>query len=249
LRIDHVMQFHHLFWIPSDGVPADGVYVRDYENDLLNIVALESQLNRTIIVGEDLGTVPLDFRDRLMRKGVLSYRLFYFERDAEENLRHFSEYPENALVSITTHDLPTLAGFWSGRDIEEREQIGQLDKEMAAKFREERTRHKSKIVERLVQDGLLSTDAASAAWASTLPTEDLHAAVLRFLFQTRSRLVQINQEDIFLDARQQNIPGTTSQHPNWVTKMRFSVEELKENPEAVRPSPKFRRLLRESGRS
>jgi 4-alpha-glucanotransferase len=249
LRIDHVMQFHHLFWIPSDGVPADGVYVRDHESDLLNLVALESHLSRTLIVGEDLGTVPFDFRDRLMKKGVFSYRLFYFERDSEQNLRHFSEYPRNALVSITTHDLPTLAGFWSGQDIDLREKIGQLDEKRAIEFREERTRHKAKIIERLVQDELLAADTAHTAWEARLPTEELHSAVLRFLFQTPSILVQINQEDIFLDHRQQNIPGTTSQHPNWVTKMRFSVEELKEDPEAILFSKRFMRLLQESGRS
>ena len=249
LRIDHVMQLHHLFWIPSDGVPADGVYVRDHESDLLNLVALESQLSRTIIVGEDLGTVPFEFRERLMKKGVFSYRLFYFERDSKENLRHFYEYPQNALVSITTHDLPTLAGFWSGRDIDLRQQIGQLDGKRAAKFREERTKHKAKINERLVQDGMLPANAAHAAWEAPLPTEEFHAAVLRFLFRTPSRLVQINQEDVFLDPRQQNIPGTTSQHANWVTKMRYSVEELKQDPEAILFSRRFRRLLEESGRS
>lgn len=248
LRIDHVMQLHHLFWIPPGGKPCDGVYVKEREEDLLNLVALQSRRSRTLVIGEDLGTVPFDFRDRLMNKGVFSYRLFYFERDLEGTLRHFYEYPENVLVSITTHDLPTLVGFWSGRDIELRRNIGQLDDKTAATFREERTRHKAKIIERLVQDGMLPAHVAHAAWESPVPTEELHSAVLRFLFKTPAKLVQINQEDIFQDDRQQNVPGTTWQNPNWVTKMRFTVEELDRDPEALRLAEKFRILLRDVGR-
>jgi len=248
LRIDHVMQLHHLFWIPPGGKPSDGVYVKEREEDLLNLIALQSQQSRTLIIGEDLGTVPFDFRDRLMKKGVFSYRLFYFERDLEGTLRHFYEYPENVLVSITTHDLPTLAGFWSGRDIELRRSIGQLDDKTAAIFREERTRHKAKIIERLVQDGMLPAHVAHAAWESPLPTEELHSAVLRFLFKTPAKLVQINQEDILQDIRQQNVPGTTWQTGNWVTKMRFTVEELNRDAEALRLAEKFRTLLRDAGR-
>jgi 4-alpha-glucanotransferase len=247
LRIDHVMQLCHLFWIPSGGRPADGVYVKDYEADLLNLIALESNRAGTAIIGEDLGTVPYDFRDRLMKKGVFSYRLFYFERDANHDLIPFHRYPAHALVSISTHDLPTLAGFWSEADIELRRKIG-LDGEKERGFREERVRHKAKIIERLVNDGFLAPEVAHAAWESPFPAEELHSAVLSFLFHTPSKLVAINQEDIFLDLRQQNLPGTTWQTPNWVTKMRFTVEELRTDPEATQLTTKFRRLLESAGR-
>ena len=249
LRIDHVMQLYHLFWIPPGGKPKDGVYVKDYEQDLLNLLCLESELGRTVIIGEDLGTIPGHFRERLMEKGILSYRLFYFERDREENLLHAGAYPESALVSIATHDLPTLVGFWSGRDIRVRREIGQLDEQTEQEFEESRVRHKAKIIERLVQDGFLPDAVAHEAWQSPVPTDELHSAILRFIFATRSRLVVASQEDIFLDARQQNVPGTTWEHPNWVTKMRYSVEELRTNPEARRLSEKFRMLAAEAGRS
>ncbi|MBI5569349.1 MAG: 4-alpha-glucanotransferase [Desulfomonile tiedjei] len=249
LRIDHVMQLCHLFWIPPGGKPKDGVYVKDYEQDLLNLLCLESELGKTMIIGEDLGTIPGHFRERLMEKGILSYRLFYFERDREENLLHSGAYPESAVVSIATHDLPTLVGFWSGRDIRVRREIGQLDEQTEREFEESRVRHKAKIIERLVQDGFLPEDVAHAAWESSVPTDELHSAILRFIFATRSRLAVVSQEDIFLDARQQNVPGTTSAHPNWVTKMRYSVEELRTDPEARRFSEKFSRLSAEAGRS
>jgi 4-alpha-glucanotransferase len=248
LRIDHVMQIHHLFWIPPGGRPSDGVYVKDYEEDLLNVLALASHQSRTIIIGEDLGTVPFDLRDRLMAKGVLSYRLFYFERYRDESLIPHHQYPRAAMVSIATHDLPTLAGFWSGLDIDARRDMGMLDPEQERLSRAERTRHKARTIEKLVQDGFLPAPVAHAAWESPFPTEELHAAVLRFLFSTPSAMVIVSQEDLFLDSRQQNFPGTTWQQPNWVTKMRYTVEELSTNPEAARLSAKFRCLLEESGR-
>ena len=248
LRIDHVMQIHHLFWIPPNGTPADGVYVKDNEQDLLNVLTLASHQNRTVIVGEDLGTLPMNFRETLMDRGVFSYRLFYFERDQGGNLLNHWEYPQSALVSISTHDLPTLAGFWLGKDIDTRRDIGMLDAEEEKKFREDRTNHKAKIIEKLVQDGFLPAPVAHAAWISSFPTDELHSSVLKFLFHTPSALVMINQEDILLDRRQQNFPGTTSQNPNWVTKMLYTVEELRSHPEAKRLSRKLRLLLEESGR-
>ncbi|MBI4965279.1 MAG: 4-alpha-glucanotransferase [Desulfomonile tiedjei] len=249
LRIDHVMQFSHLFWIPDGGKPAQGVYVKDNEADLLNLLALVSQDTKTLIVGEDLGTVPPQFRERLMAKDILSYRLFYFERDYEGNLTPHYAYPEAALVSISTHDLPTLGGFWSGGDIATRRGIGQLSEERAKAFTEERARSKTKILERLVQDGFLDDEGARFARESKLPTDELHSAVIAFLLHTNSKLVMINQEDVFLDVRQQNFPGTTWEHPNWVTKMRYSVEELRNNPDALRYARKFKELVEKSGRS
>ncbi len=248
MRIDHVMQIHHLFWIPPNSRPADGVYVKDYEKDLLNLLALTSLQNRTVIVGEDLGTLPRNFRETLMDRGVFSYRLFYFEREQGGNLLCHWEYPQCALVSIATHDLPTLAGFWLGKDIDTRRDIGMLDSEEEKSFREDRTNHKAKIIEKLVQDGFLPAPVAHAAWISSFPTDELHSSVLKFLFHTPSALVMINQEDILLDRRQQNFPGTTWQNPNWVTKMLYTVEELRSHPEAKRLSRKFRLLLEESGR-
>ncbi len=248
LRIDHVMQFNRLFWIP-DGKPASqGVYVRDEEQDLLNLLVLQSQRNRTLVIGEDLGTVPPDFRERLMSRGVFSYRLFYFERDGNGNLIPHYSYPQNALVSISTHDLPTLAGFWGGLDIDELKTIGILDESREKSFREDRHNHKAKIIEKLVQEGFLPADVAHEAWIEPFPTDHLHSAVLRFVIHTPARLVMVSQEDLFLDPRRQNVPGTTDERPNWVTKMRYTVEELRTEPTCVRLSEKYRTLLRDAGR-
>lgn len=248
LRIDHVMQLHHLFWIPKGTGASEGVYVKDYESDLLNVIALESRQRHNIIIGEDLGTVPHNFRERLIQKGLLSYRLFYFERDDWGNLIPYYHYPTRALVSLSTHDLPTLAGFWAGLDIEKRLEIGRIKPEDELDSRKERTDHKAKIIERLVRDGVLPDYTAHEAWINTFPTDDLHTAALSFVFRTPCAIALINQEDIFLDIRQQNLPGTTWENPNWVTKTGFTVEELRENTFAREMAAKFKRLLIESGR-
>ncbi len=248
LRIDHVMQLNHLFWIANGCSPSEGVYVKEHEDELLSVVALQSQKSKALIVGEDLGTLPHGFRERLMGKGIFSYRLFYFEQDDQGNYVPFHDYPRIALVSVSTHDLPTFAGFWSYRDIELRREMGLMSASQSEAQRRQRTTQKARIIERLFQDGFLTDKNAHTAWESLMPTDDLHTAVLSFVLKTPSLLALINQEDLFLDIRQQNFPGTTSEHPNWMTKMRYSVEELRSNEEAGRLAEKFRRLVAASGR-
>ena len=248
LRIDHVMQIHHLFWIPRGQSASYGVYVKDFEEDLLNVLAMESATNHTMVVGEDLGTLPFNFRERLIDRGIYSYRVFYFERDENFNQAPYFNYPAGALVSLSTHDLPTFSGFWQGLDIDERLAIGRIKPEEEIAARSERTTQKAKIIERLVSDGVLPPEVAHRAWESTVPTDELHTAVLSFIFRTPCRLAIISLEDLFGDVRQQNLPGTTIERPNWVTKTRFTVEELKSHSEALRLTVKFRKLLEDSGR-
>jgi 4-alpha-glucanotransferase len=127
LRIDHVMRLFRLYWIPDDRDATEGAYVKERSLDFLKILALESVRNRVVVVGEDLGTVEPEIRETLARFGILSYRLFYFEKNREGGFRRPEEYPAQSLVSSTTHDLPTIAGFWIGADIEARRQAGVLD--------------------------------------------------------------------------------------------------------------------------
>ncbi|HEX5391948.1 MAG TPA: malto-oligosyltrehalose synthase [Rhodocyclaceae bacterium] len=126
LRIDHVMGLMRLYWVPAGASSADGAYVRYPLEDLLGILALESQRQRCMVVGEDLGTVPEQLRPTLAALGVLSYRPLYFERDGSNNFKPPGEYPRQALAVVSTHDLPTLRGFWQGRDIAERARLGLL---------------------------------------------------------------------------------------------------------------------------
>ncbi len=207
LRIDHVMRFFRLYWIP-DGMPATkGAYVRDYSSDLLGILALESVRGNFIVIGEDLGTVTGEVRQSLAETGILSYRLFWFSRDGAGNFLRPEEYPAHAVVSTTTHDLPTLAGFASGRDIEARYAAGLIDEEG---YRFQRAARADEV-------GRLNSILLATGF-----TDD----PLGFLLSTPCVLAVINQEDLTGETEQQNLPGSTWQHPNWRRKMKIQVENF-----------------------
>jgi 4-alpha-glucanotransferase len=249
LRIDHVMRFSRLFWIPAGRKAADGAYVADRSEDLIRVLALESVRNRIVVVGEDLGTVDSSTRETLARYGILSYRLFYFEKDQQGRFRLPSEYPGQALVSSTTHDLPTLAGFWQGRDIEVRREAGILTDDGAYRRAvEERQREKQRMLDAL--HGLNLLPPYVSRNAADLPelTGELHNAITGFLASTPSMLFVLNQEDLTKETEQQNLPGTTSQYPNWRRKMRYSLEEMETSREIHDFVAMFRTWLARTGR-
>ncbi len=226
LRIDHVMRLFRLYWIPDGVSAAEGAYVREQSHDYLRLLALESVRNRVVFVGEDLGTVEPEVRRTLASFGILSYRLFYFEQTPAGEFRGHEEYPLQALVSSTTHDLPTLAGFWIGADIEARRRAGILDEAGERNQRATRAAEKQKILNLLFQEELLPAHLPRAAESYPELTGDLHNAVIGFLARTPSQLLAINEEDLTKEMDQQNLPGTTWQYPNWGRKMRFTVEQL-----------------------
>jgi 4-alpha-glucanotransferase len=249
LRIDHVMRFFRLYWIP-DGVDAtQGTYVRDCWRDLLHILALESVRNHVIIVGEDLGTVEPAVREALQQFNILSYRLLYFEKHQSGDFKAPQEYPYRALVSVSTHDLPTLAGFWTNRDIEARRGAGLLpDDESYRQQLSTRTWEKQKLLDSFVHLGLVPADYPRDAVAIPEFTGELHAAAVGFLARTPSELMVLNQEDLFKETDQQNLPGSTWQYPNWRHKMRLRVDELRTAKDAIDCTAMFRWWMKKTGR-
>ncbi len=161
LRIDHVMRLFRLYWIPDASDASGGAYVRERSEDFVRILALESMRNRVVVVGEDLGTVEPKARETLARYGILSYRVFYFEKNSAGGFRRNSEYPERALVSSTTHDLATLAGFWVGADIAARRAAGTIDDAGLRSQTTARASEKQKMLDLLL--GLRSAARAFAA--------------------------------------------------------------------------------------
>ena len=250
LRIDHVMRFFRLFWIIAGQPAKKGTYVEYNYRDLLNILALESERSQTLIIGEDLGTVPPQVRETLAHLQIFSYRLFYFERDEHGGFKDGQSYPQLALASVGTHDLATLAGFWAGEDLSLRRSLGLFPSESHFQAaRENRKQEKNKIVERLVASGFLSEHLAGNPNTYLEFTEELHSAIIGFMLSTSAKLVLLSQEDLFKDTRQQNVPGTVSEYPNWSTKMRYSLEEMRQDPEVEKRLRIFRQWLSHSGRS
>ena len=249
LRLDHVMGFARLFWIPGGAPPSEGGYVRYPLDEMLAVTALESQRARCTVVGEDLGTVPDEVREALHRCGILSYRLLYFEQDRNGRMRKPDEYPRDALASATTHDLPTLAGFWLGRDIEARRSAGLLPDDAAYRqMLADRSREKQKMLDVFTELRLLPEWFPRNANDVPELTGELHNAVVGFLASTPSKLMVLNQEDLLKETEQQNLPGSTAEYPNWRRKMRCTVEELWESPEVQAFTRMFHGWLERSGR-
>ncbi len=225
LRIDHVMRLFRLYWIPEGHSAKEGAYVRDRAADLVRVLALESVRNKSIIVGEDLGTVEDEVRETLARFGILSYKLLYFERRGAE-FRLPGEYPAAALTSTSTHDLATMAGYWTGEDIEARFRAGTIDDELRKRQYVDRAQDRQRLLEALFAAGLMPPDYERDAAKIPELTGELHFAVSGFLASTPCTMWLINQEDLTKEAHQQNLPGTTAEYPNWGRKMRWTIGEL-----------------------
>jgi 4-alpha-glucanotransferase len=249
LRIDHIMRFFRLFWIMQGQRPQNGTYVENYYQDLLKIMALESDRAKTLIIGEDLGTVPPQVREALAYFRIFSYRLFYFERDDQGGLKEPESYPPYALASVSTHDLPTLAGFWTGEDVSLRNSLGMFPSEdQFHAALQKRGREKEEILRRLVASGFLAKEAVNDPTFHAGLGDELHSGIIGFLLSTPAKLVVISQEDLFRDSRQQNVPGTVTEHPNWSTKMNYTLEELWQNPEVEKCVKVFRHWISNTGR-
>jgi 4-alpha-glucanotransferase len=234
IRLDHVMSLFRLFWIPEGQGPGKGAYVRYPAANLLGLLTLESQRRRTLVIGEDLGTVAPGIRRDLARARIFSYRVFYFERKGKgsDNFAAPQDYPRQALACATTHDLPTLAGYWEGLDLSLKNQLylypsPQLAEQDAAS----RARDRLLLLEALVQQGLLPPNYEPPA---DFCPEELRRAVLAYLGRSRAALVEVRLEDILGLTSQQNLPGTLKQHPNWRQKIFQTLEDLRRDPEVLR---------------
>ena len=214
LRIDHVMALRRAFWIPQGCSAAEGAYVSYPFEEMLAILALESVRNECAVVGEDLGTVPEGFRERLQGARALSSRLVYFEREWDGSFRPPREYPRVAAASIGTHDLPPLLGWWSGDGGDERRH---------ARFM---------LVDALVRDGCIDERGAQrlredARIGGTVAAGDeLSIAVHRFLALTPSMLAIVAIEDVLGETGGVNVPGTIDEHPNWRRKRSQPLEAI-----------------------
>jgi 4-alpha-glucanotransferase len=235
VRIDHVMGLRRLFWIPEGASPAEGAYVRYPFADLARIIALESERHRCLVIGEDLGTVPRGFRPAMQRAGLMSCRVLYFERARDGGFAPPVAYPREALVSVSTHDLPTLRGFWTARDVRWRARLARFPDETA--FREAqaaRERDRVLLLEALRRAGLLPA-GIDPERPPEEPSKELVLAVHRYLAATPGHLLMVQLEDTLGEEEQPNLPGA-QEHPNWRRKLGRSLERLGQEPMVARIS-------------
>jgi 4-alpha-glucanotransferase len=198
LRIDHVMGLFRLFWVPRGMHAAEGAYVRYPADDLLDLLVLEAHRAGAFVVGEDLGTVPPGVREILQARNVLSYRLLWFE-DAPP-----AAWPERAMAAVTTHDLPTIAGLWSGADRDDQRRWG-FEPAPDDDVRRRLERHAR------IDEGAPVADAVRGAYAA--------------LADAPSRIAVVSLEDALLVPLRPNLPGSI-ERPNWCHPLPVALEDL-----------------------
>jgi 4-alpha-glucanotransferase len=220
LRIDHALALQRLYWIPQGGSAKDGAYVAYPMDDLLGVLALESQRNRCMVIGEDLGTVPKGFRERVAQANVLSYRLLFFERD-ESGFLQPDQYPTLSLSMASSHDLPTLRGWWNETDLEAKQRLNLFPTaESAESSRVQRVDDRKDLLTALHEAQL--TQSPDALPSDTEFVRAAHA----LLAQTKSMMTLFQLDDLTGELEQVNIPGTTHENPNWRRRLAKTLEEV-----------------------
>jgi len=207
IRLDHVLGLNRLYVVPHGYGPDNGAYVKMPLEALFAVAAQESVAHRCVVIGEDLGTVPEGFRERMAAWGIWSYRVMMFERGEDYAFRGVDDYAPNALVTFNTHDLPTYAGWRSYHDLHLKRSLG-IDPGESDDAR----RYAIEMLDAaLRRQGIDRTDFFGVAG---------------FLARTRTRLEAMALEDLLGVGDQPNIPGTIDEHPNWRQRLPVSVETL-----------------------
>lgn len=223
VRIDHAMGLARLWLSPAGEDASHGAYVAYPFEDMLRLVALESQRHRAIVIGEDLGTVPEGFRERLECAGVYGMRVLQFERD-HEGFRKPQHYTRGAIAMSSTHDTPTIAGWWRGRDLDMREELGLFAPGQTRDDENNARAHDRNLMRQALAD-------AGACDPSNLADDDPDAiadGATSFIAHAQCALALAPLEDALAEIEQPNLPGTTDQHPNWRRRHRPHADMLLE---------------------
>lgn len=208
IRLDHVLGLQRLYLVPHGFAADSGVYVQMPFEALLAVVAQESVANRCVVIGEDLGTVPEGFRDQLASWGIWSYRVMMFERNYHEGWFYGIDYYQpDALVTFNTHDLATYSGWRNSADLHYKRSLG-MDPGESDDARQ-----------------YAITMLGHALRYHAIDHDDFYA-VMTFLGRTKSRLLAVALEDLLSVIEQPNIPGTTTEHPNWRRRMPVDVADI-----------------------
>ncbi|MCF7202492.1 4-alpha-glucanotransferase [Pseudomonas oligotrophica] len=208
MRIDHVMGLMRLWVMPAGADPQHGAYLNYPFDDLLRLLSLEAWRHRAVILGEDLGTVPHGLRDKLAERNILGMRVLLFERDGQSYFFPAAHWSDRALATSTTHDIPTLHGWWQGHDIDWRIRVGQVGEASRDDLLQERDRERAGLNRTLRED-------AGKPGEDLLSVDEAVDAAACFLGHTPAPLVLLPVEDALGLAEQTNMPGIVDKHPNW----------------------------------
>ena len=183
------------------------------------IVALESSRAHCLVIGEDLGTVPEGFRERMDAADIFSYRILFFERDRDGAFVPPDRYPEKALATSGTHDLPPFAQWYAGADIDVRAGLGFTHADAVAGERDARDANRRRLIATLI-------DAGDLPPAGSYTLEDVMLAAHHFLARSRARIVMLQIDDAVGEIDPVNIPGTATQYPNWRRKLTLDIDGI-----------------------
>ena len=230
LRIDHVMALLRLWWIPQGESAAEGAYVHYPVDALLAILALESQRHRCMVIGEDLGTVPAAIVDKLRDAGVYSYKVLYFEQTSKRAFRAPAQWPRQAMAVTTTHDMPTLRGWWRSDDLRLGSKLGLYpDKDVLAGLYRDRQAARKALLQTLLRSGALPRRRRFERGGARM-TRALSQAMLGYLADTQSALLGLQPEEWLDMTTPVNVPGTIDAWPNWRRKLSATLEEMFSDP-------------------
>lgn len=218
LRIDHAFALQRLWVIPDGGGPEDGAYLSYPFADLVRLVTLEALRAGAFVIAEDLGTAPHGFTAAIAERGMPGMEVLWFQRAADHGFIGAQDYSPRAVAMTGTHDTPTVAGWWTARDLDWADRLGRLPEDVSlAKAREIREWDR----------GLLwSSFAGNAPRPSADDPEPVVDAALAHVTRTPASLAIAPLEDVLGDVEQPNLPGTVSEHPNWRRRCDQPVAEL-----------------------
>jgi 4-alpha-glucanotransferase len=238
LRIDHVMGLHRLFWVPRGFEASQGVYVRYPAEELYALLSLESHRYQSMLVGENLGTVPSYVNTTMARHKI--HRLYVVQYELPGTVhRPLRAVPAAAVASLNTHDMPPFAAFWQGLDLHDRFELGLMDEVGLQLEQQHLLTIKEALVALLQRRGWLEEHTADM--------QNVLQACLSYLAASSAQVALVNLEDLWLETLPQNLPGTGDEHPNWRRKTCDCFEVWSQLPQVINALKTVNRL-RKRGR-
>ena len=226
LRIDHIMGLFRIWCMPADKDASFGTYIHYPLRELIAILALESQRYECMVIGEDLGVVPEEISKAMKAADIYSYKVFLFEREnKEQDLKSPQNYDECALATLSTHDLPTMAGYWQSIDLEILQRLELFpSKEDRKNLIEDRLHFQRAFIRAMTEQS--DTSIPNDISISELDEKMVIALAHEYLASSKANITVFQPDDFLAILQPINLPGTTDQYPNWRRKLSHTIEEF-----------------------